>query len=59
MNESVRNRIEERLKVKKMSQKIESLKKQNNPEADGFEIVEYDLYKMVIGILEERGYLDK
>ena len=42
-----------------MRQKIESLKKQNNPEADGFEIVEYDLYKMVIGILEERGYLDK
>lgn len=42
-----------------MRQKIESLKKQNNPEADGFEIVEYDLYKMVIGILGERGYLDK
>lgn len=42
-----------------MRQKIESLKKKNNPEADGFEIVEYDLYKMVIGILEERGYLDK
>ena len=33
-----------------MRQKIKSLKKQNNPEADGFEIVEYDLYKMVIGI---------
>ena len=42
-----------------MRQKIESLKKQNNLEADRFEIVEYDLYKMVISILEERGYLDK
>jgi len=42
-----------------MRQTIEALKKQNNPEADSFEIVEFDLYKMVIGILEERGYIDK
>ena len=39
--------------------KIKSLKKQNNPDADGFQIVEYDLYDMVIGILEEKGYIDK
>lgn len=39
--------------------KIKALKKQNNPEADGFQIVEYDLYEMVIGILEEKGYIDK
>ena len=42
-----------------MRQKIVDLKKRNSLQADGFEIVEFDLYKMVIGILEERGYLDK
>lgn len=40
-------------------EKIKSLKKQNNPEADGFQIVEYDLYDMIIQILEEKGYLEK
>lgn len=39
--------------------KIKALKKQNNPDADGFQIVEYDLYEMVIQILEEKGYVDK
>ncbi len=39
--------------------KIRALKRQNNPEADGFQIMEYDLYEMVIQILEEKGYLDK
>lgn len=42
-----------------MREKIKALKKQNNLDADGFQIVEYDLYEMVIGILEEKGYLDK
>ena len=42
-----------------MREKIKALKKQNNPDADGFQIVEYDLYEMIIGILEEKGYLDK
>lgn len=42
-----------------MREKIKALKKQNNPDADGFQIVEYDLYELVIGILEEKGYLDK
>lgn len=42
-----------------MREKIKALKKQNNPDADGFQIVEYDLYEIVIGILEEKGYLDK
>lgn len=42
-----------------MRQKIESLKRKNNLEADGFEIIEFDLYKMVISILEERGYIEK
>ena len=39
--------------------KIKALKKQNIPDADGFQIVEYDLYEMVIRILEEKGYIDK
>ncbi len=40
-------------------EKIQDLKKKNNPTTDGFEIVEFDLYDMVIDILEEKGYLDK
>lgn len=40
-------------------EKIQSLKKQNNPDADGFQIVEFDLYEIIIGILEDRGYIDK
>ena len=39
--------------------KIRALKKQNNPDADGFQIIEFDLYEMVISILEEKGYIDK
>ncbi len=42
-----------------MRRKIADLIKKNNPENDGFQIVEYDLYKMIIEILEERGYVDK
>jgi hypothetical protein len=42
-----------------MREKIKSLKKQNNPDTDGFQIIEYDLYEIVIGILEEKGYIDK
>ena len=40
-------------------EKIKALEKQNNKDADGFQIVEFDLYKIIIGILEERGYIDK
>jgi hypothetical protein len=40
-------------------EKVRDLKKQNNPELDGFKIFEYDLYDMVIEVLEEKGYLDK
>lgn len=39
--------------------KVKNLKKQNNLESDGFQIVEYDLYDMIISILEEKGYLEK
>lgn len=39
--------------------KIKALKKQNNPDADGFQIIEFDLYEIVISILEEKGYIDK
>ncbi len=39
--------------------KIRALKERNDPAADGFQIIEYDLYEMVIQILEEKGYLEK
>ena len=42
-----------------MRQKIRDLIAQNNPETDGFRIVEYDIYSLIISILEERGYVDK
>lgn len=42
-----------------MRQKINDLIERNNPELDGFRIVEYDIYQMIIDILEERGYIDK
>ncbi|WP_333860116.1 DUF1788 domain-containing protein [Clostridium sp.] len=38
---------------------IKSLKKKNNPDADGFEIVEYDLYNMIVEILEHKSYINK
>lgn len=40
-------------------QKINDLIERNNPDLDGFRIVEYDIYQMIIDILEERGYIDK
>ena len=42
-----------------MRQKVRDLIARNNPEADGFRIVEYDIYKLILNILEERGYVDK
>ena len=39
--------------------KIQFLKKQNNPDADGFRIVEFDIYQMVLDFLEEKGYTEK
>ena len=42
-----------------MRQKIRDLIARNNPEIDGFQLVEYDIYKLILGILEERGYVDK
>ena len=42
-----------------MRQKIKDLIERNNPDIDGFRIVEYDIYQMIIDILEERGYIDK
>ena len=40
-------------------QKVAALKKKNNPENDGFTICEYDIYELVIQMLEEKGYLEK
>lgn len=42
-----------------MRQKIKDLLARNNPETDGFQIVECDIYKLILSILEERGYVDK
>lgn len=42
-----------------MRQKIMDLIAKNNPDADGFRLVEYDLFKLILSILEERGYVDK
>jgi hypothetical protein len=42
-----------------MRQKIKDLLARNNPETDGFQIVEYDIYKLILSILEERVYVDK
>ena len=42
-----------------MRQKVRDLIARNNPEADGFRIVEYDIYKLILNILGERGYVDK
>ena len=42
-----------------MRQKTKDLLARNNPETDGFQIVEYDIYKLILSILEERGYVDK
>ena len=39
--------------------KIKQLKNKNKPDADGFEIVEFDLYQIIIDVLTERGYIDK
>ncbi len=40
-------------------EKVAELKKKNKPDLDGFQILEFDLYDMLIDILEERGYIDK
>lgn len=39
--------------------KISQLKNKNKPELDGFTIIEFDLYQIIIDILENRGYIDK
>lgn len=40
-------------------QKVKDLISKNNPEADGFKIVEYDIYNLMLSILDQRGYIDK
>lgn len=39
--------------------KIQQLRSKNKPESDGFEIIEFDLYQIIIDILTARGYIDK
>lgn len=40
-------------------EKISKLKEQNKLAADKFTIVEFDLYQIIINILEKRDYIDK
>ena len=40
-------------------EKIASLKRQNNPENDGFVICEFDLYELVMRFIEDKGYIEK
>ena len=40
-------------------QKIIDLKKKNNPVNDGFTIYKYDIYDLVMQMLEEKGYIEK
>ena len=40
-------------------QKIRSLLAKNDPEADGFQIVEYDIFNLMLSILDQRRYVDK
>ena len=40
-------------------QKIRSLLAKNDPEADGFQIVEYDIFNLMLNILNQRRYVDK
>ena len=38
-----------------MREKIKALKKRNNPEIDGFRIVEFDLYFVIVRIIARGG----
>ncbi|WKY44893.1 DUF1788 domain-containing protein [Eubacteriaceae bacterium ES2] len=40
-------------------ERIKYLEKKNKPEIDGFKLVVFDLYDLVIDILEEEGFLDQ
>ena len=42
-----------------MRQKVKDLINRNNPDADGFQIIEYDIYQVILSILKERGYIEK
>lgn len=40
-------------------ERIEYIRKKNEQSADEYEIVVFDLYDIIIGILKEKGYLEK
>lgn len=42
-----------------MRRRIAEMKAKYNTPSSNFQIVEYDLYDMVIDILQEKGYLEK
>ena len=43
----------------KVRERIEYIKNKNQSSSDEYNIVEYDLYEIIISILEEKGYLQK
>lgn len=43
----------------KVRERIEYIKNRNQASSDEYKIVEYDLYEIIINILEEKGYLQK
>ena len=40
-------------------ERVEYIRKKNENSIDGFKVVVYDLYEIIIGILKDKGYLEK
>jgi len=40
-------------------ERVEYIRQKNENSIDGFKVVVYDLYEIIIGILKDKGYLDK
>ena len=40
-------------------ERVENIRQKNENSMDGFEVVVYDLYEIIIGILKDKGYLEK
>ncbi len=40
-------------------ERVEYIRKKNENSMDGFKVVVYDLYEIIIGILKDKGYLEK
>lgn len=40
-------------------ERVEYIRKKNENSTDGFRVIVFDLYEIIIGILKEKGYLEK